>query len=219
MFILYAIPLGLVLGLAIGGRLEGLAAVRFRWAPIALAGLALQVVLFSAPVAERIGAAGTPLYVGSTVLVLVALLRNLAIPGLSLVALGALSNLAAIVANSGSMPASPEALATLGKTIRDEYSNSVVVPDPALAPLTDVFAMPSWLPLANVFSIGDVLIGIGVAVAIAVAMRRGAAEIRRQKYPGPGTDGPWPPSDGEPYGAADGDNRHPLTKPSRANPS
>ncbi len=218
MFILYAIPLGLLLGLALGGRIEGLAAVRFRWAPVALAGLALQVALFSAPVAERIGAAGTPLYVGSTVLVLVALLRNLAIPGLSLVALGAVSNLAAIVSNGGSMPASPDALAALGKTIGDEYSNSVVVPDPALALLTDVFAMPPWLPLANVFSIGDVLIGIGVAVAIAVAMR-GTSAIRRQKYPDPGTDGPWPPPGGEPYGAADGDNRRPLTKPSRANPS
>ena len=27
------------------------------------------------------------------------------------------------------------------------------------APLTDIFALPAWLPFANVFSIGDVLIG------------------------------------------------------------
>ena len=31
--------------------------------------------------------------------------------------------------------------------------------------------MPAWMPLSNVFSIGDVLIGAGVAVAIAAAMR------------------------------------------------
>jgi multisubunit Na+/H+ antiporter MnhE subunit len=47
------------------------------------------------------------------------------------------------------------------------------VAEPALAPLTDLFAMPAWLPWSNVFSIGDLLIGAGVAVAIAAAMRTG----------------------------------------------
>ena len=31
---------------------------------------------------------------------------------------------------------------------------------------------PNWLPLANVFSLGDVLIGVGIAVAIVFGMRR-----------------------------------------------
>ena len=193
MFILYAIPIGILLGLVVGGRIDGLSAIQFRWAPVALAGLVIQVVLFSGPVAESIGDAGTPLYVGSTVLVLAALLRNLRMPGLPLVAVGAMSNLAAIVANGGSMPASADALAALGKSIRDEYSNSVLLPDPALAPLTDVFAMPGWMPMANVYSIGDVLIGVGVGIAIAVAMRRGASGNLPPKYPDRGTDEPWPP--------------------------
>jgi hypothetical protein len=30
--------------------------------------------------------------------------------------------------------------------------------------------MPTWLPIANVFSAGDVLIGIGVAIAIVAGM-------------------------------------------------
>ena len=34
-----------------------------------------------------------------------------------------------------------------------------------------MFALPAWLPFANVFSVGDVLIGIGVAATIALAMR------------------------------------------------
>ena len=45
--------------------------------------------------------------------------------------------------------------------------------DPALRPLTDVYALPAGFPLANVFSVGDVLIGVGIAVTIAAAMRRG----------------------------------------------
>ena len=51
------------------------------------------------------------------------------------------------------------------------FSNSVVMADPALWPLTDIFALPTWVPFANVFSIGDVLIGAGVALTIALGMR------------------------------------------------
>jgi hypothetical protein len=74
------------------------------------------------------------------------------------------------------MPANPTALATLGMGIGPR-TNSVVVARPSLEPLTDLFATPSWLPAANVFSVGDVLIGLGIAVAIASAMR--AAGSRR----------------------------------------
>jgi len=170
MFILYAVVAGLVVGLVLGGRLESIAETRFRWGWLALVALAIQLVLFS-PLAAGLGEASRWIYVGSTVLVVVVVLANIRIPGLPIVLLGALSNLAAIVANGGSMPASPAALAAVGATIHTGPTNSVVVVQPALEPLTDIFAMPAWLPLANVFSIGDVLIGVGVAVAIAAAMR------------------------------------------------
>jgi uncharacterized protein DUF5317 len=91
------------------------------------------------------------------------------------VALGAASNLAAIVANGGYMPAGRGALEALGKTDPTIYSNSASIEHPALEPLTDIFALPAWLPSANIFSIGDVLIAMGVAVVIVAAMRRGPA--------------------------------------------
>jgi len=50
-----------------------------------------------------------------------------------------------------------------------------VLADPAFAPLTDIFALPDWLPFANVFSIGDVLIAIGVAIVVAWGMGRRTA--------------------------------------------
>jgi len=93
--------------------------------------------------------------------------------GVPLIAVGAALNILAIVANGGAMPASPVALAALGFGVGGN-TNSVVVANPALAALTDVFAMPAWLPLANVFSVGDVLIGAGLAVAVASAMRSGS---------------------------------------------
>jgi hypothetical protein len=127
--------------------------------------------LFSGPVADRVGALGPPIYVASTALVLVAVLANRAIRGMAIVAFGAASNLVAIVANGGFMPASQAAMDALGKSDPTTYSNSDIVADPVLAPLTDVFALPAWLPFANVFSIGDLLIGVGVVVVIVAAMR------------------------------------------------
>jgi hypothetical protein len=169
MFILYAIPIGIVVGYLLGGRLDRLSTIRFRWAPLALLGLAVQIALFSDPLAGVIGDAGPPIYVASAAVVLVAVLRNLDIAGLPIVALGAGSNLLAIVANGGFMPADPAAAAVIGGI--SPNSNSTVMTDPALAPLTDIFAIPAWVPFANVFSVGDVMLGLGIAITIAAGMR------------------------------------------------
>ncbi|HET9757431.1 MAG TPA: DUF5317 domain-containing protein [Candidatus Limnocylindrales bacterium] len=174
MFIILAVPIGLVLGFLMGGRLDRLSEIRFEWAWLAVVGLAVQVLLFSTPIGGSFrGGVGEAIYVASTGLVLVAVWRNLRVPGLALVALGAISNLAAIVANGGVMPTTPEALAAAGLDPLDGFSNSAVLEDPAVAPLTDIFALPPWLPFANVFSIGDVLIALGVVIVVAIGMRRG----------------------------------------------
>lgn len=171
MFILYAILIGLLAGFLAGGRLSGLAAIQLHWSWVMLAGLLVQVVLFSETVSARIGSLGPPIYVASTALVIGAVLANRAVRGMLIVVVGATSNLAAIVANGGYMPADPAAVAALGAAHPTAYSNSTIVSDPVLAPLTDIFVLPSWVPFANVFSVGDVLIGIGVGVVIVTAMR------------------------------------------------
>ena len=183
MFILYAIAIGLVLGLVAGGRAAGLANLPIRWAWPMVAGLLIQVALFSAPVTDRIGALGPPIYVVSTAVVLTAIWINRRIPGMLIVAIGATCNLSAIVANGGYMPADPAAMAALGRGDPTTYSNSAIVPHPALWPLTDIFALPRWLPFTNVFSVGDVLIGIGVAIVIVVAMRRSSSSRDLQAGP------------------------------------
>jgi hypothetical protein len=174
MFILYAVVAGLLVGLLAGGRPANLAALQIRWPGLIAAGLVAQLVLFSDPVAQRVGDLGPALYVGSTVLVIAAVARNLPIAGMPVVLAGAIANLTAVVANGGSMPASHAALEIAGRLTPRIYSNSSAVTDPALWPLTDVFALPSWVPLANVFSVGDVMIGAGIAVVIVLALRRRA---------------------------------------------
>jgi hypothetical protein len=174
MFMLAALPIGLLIGRLTGGSLEALSRFRFRWAALAITGLLVQVVLFSEAGDALAGDLGPAIYVVSTAAVLVAVIPNLALGGMPAVALGALSNLAAIIANGGFMPASAEALAAAGLDGPGSHTNSIVLEQPNLEPLTDIHAIPAGIPLANVFSVGDVVIGIGVAWAIAAAMRRPA---------------------------------------------
>ena len=172
MFMLYAVGLGVLCSLLVRGRLAGLTELRFHWPLLALGGLLVQVLLFSTPLTELVGDNGAPVYVTSSAAVLAVVVRNRRIAGMPIVALGAASNLAAILANGGWMPASRDALVSLGSVIGPEYSNSRVFAAPALPFLTDAFALPRWVPLANVFSVGDLVIGLGVFVAIVAAMYR-----------------------------------------------
>lgn len=173
MFLLYAVVLGLVLGLLVGGRPRGLATFQFRWAWLAFLGFAIQVVLFTEFVSARVGPVLGPIvYIGSTAIVLVAVLRNLRLAGMPIVALGAASNLAAILANGGYMPVDPGAREAVGQDTATVYSNTREMTEPALRFLTDVIPLPDWLPFTNVISVGDILIGIGAAAAIAIPMWR-----------------------------------------------
>lgn len=171
MFMLWAIPAGILVGLLLSGRFSNLATFRFRWGWLAVGGLIVQLALFT-PTGEGLaGDAGPVLYLASTLVVFVAVLRNVRMPGMLVVLLGAASNLLAIAANGGYMPADATAMELAGLPPGD-HANSVVLADPALLPLTDIFAIPSGLPMANVFSVGDVLIFVGIVWAIAAAMRR-----------------------------------------------
>ncbi|TME13569.1 MAG: hypothetical protein E6I65_00060 [Chloroflexi bacterium] len=174
---LWAIPAGIVVGLLAGGRLDGMSGFRFRWAPLAIGGLLVQVVLFTPTGDHLSGSLAPAIYVASTLAVFAAVLRNVRLPGMAIVALVSLSNLAAITANGGAMPADPAALAAAGLDGAGSHTNSVVVPDPVLRPLTDIFAIPAGVPFANVFSVGDVLIGVGIVFVIAAAMRRVPASM------------------------------------------
>lgn len=175
MIFLAAVVIGFAIGLLRGGSVDRLADLRLRWWPLAVLGLLAQVAVFSGPVAsalEDAGPVGPVLYVTSTAAVGFVVLANVRVPGLAILAAGAALNLAAILANGGVMPADPGALAAAGLGPASGYSNSAVLADPALRPLTDIFAVPAGVPLANVFSVGDVLIGLGIVVAIASAMGR-----------------------------------------------
>jgi len=182
-FILYAVIVGLAIGLLSGGSAARLGELRFAWAPLIAVGMAVQLALFSTPLGDALGPAAPAVYIASNVAVLAAVWRNLAIPGLALVLVGGAANLLAIIVNGGYMPVSPGALAAMGRLPREGYSNSRLVDGVVLGPLTDLFAMPTWVPAANVFSLGDVLIGVGAAIAVVAAMHGRAPRVERAPSP------------------------------------
>jgi hypothetical protein len=174
MLLLYAVIIGLVAGLISGGKFAALGSTHIRLWPVALIGLFAQLLLFGSPLAAVVGPWGPSLYVLSTVLVLMALVYNLRQPGFWLIILGALANFTVIVLNGGQMPASPEAwqaLTGVAAVPTTDFSNSALSgPSTVLAFLGDNFVLPRPFPLANVFSIGDVLIGVGGALFVFQSM-------------------------------------------------
>jgi hypothetical protein len=146
-----------------GGSLRRLADLRFRGTWVLVAALVAQVVAIEVvPGANHglLSAVHLATYVAAGWYVVL----NRRIPGLWVVALGAASNGVAIAVNGGTLPASRAALETAGIHLQPgEFVNSGVLEHPHLGFLGDVFAIPAGVPLANVFSVGDVLIVLGVA--------------------------------------------------------
>jgi hypothetical protein len=87
---------------------------------------------------------------------------NWQVPGLIIIALGGFLNGITITLNGGTLPALPSALRAAGlNSHAGEFTNSGPLAHPVLPWLGDVFAWPTPLPLANVFSVGDLLIVLG----------------------------------------------------------
>lgn len=175
MLLLYSIAAGLLIGRALGGRVRNLEHVRFVWWELALAGLAVQLLLFADPIQERVGAEGPFIYVISTLAVLVALLRNLRLRGLAVIAAGALLNLIPILTNGGYMPSSPEVwreLTGVAAVPVAFYSNVTLIGPGTWFPfLGDIFVFPRPLPMATAFSLGDAVIAAGAVIFLVSAMR------------------------------------------------
>jgi hypothetical protein len=174
MLLVYAVAIGLVAGILTRGRLSALGSVHIRLWPVALVGLLFQALLFSSPLAASVGRLGPSLYVVSTTLVFMSLVVNLRQPGFWLIVTGAFCNFLAIIVNGGYMPASPDAFAALqgmAAIPTTDYTNSMIATGgTVLGFLGDNFVLPRPFPLANVFSVGDVLIGIGGAWFVVATM-------------------------------------------------
>ena len=154
-----------------GGRLSRLADLDFRRAWLALAAIVVQVLIIS--IVPGIGKdLSEQIHLASYLLLGAFLVVNRHIPGLLVIAGGGALNFAAIVTNGGVMPADPDALAAAGiPQDATEFANSAPAEGAPLGFLGDVFHTPGWLPIHNVFSVGDLVIVLGAFLLLQRACR------------------------------------------------
>jgi hypothetical protein len=158
-------------GYLMGGRLSNLAGLRIRWAPLAIVGLAMQMV-------NPPGRWPLAMLLGSFILLSIFAVANIQTPGFGLIAIGVAMNFLVIGSNGG-MPVSTQALVASGQadTVADLTNDADSYVKHHLADdgdvvlfLGDVIALPP--PVAQAISLGDVFTYGGVAVVIVSGMRR-----------------------------------------------
>lgn len=172
MVFLDSVLVALALGILLGGSPAALGELRIRRTWLAYSAIALQVVAFPSNVLPWSTPDGVArgLWLLSYAMLIALILQNRHIRGIGVVAAGLVCNLVAIIANGGLMPVTEDALRDAGLSY-DVRNNSVSLAEPHLSALVDRFAAPEWLPLGNVFSVGDVLIGVGIVIVIVLAMQ------------------------------------------------
>lgn len=181
MFLLLAIICAVILGLMRGGSLIRLTELPLRYGWLILIVFLLQVITFS-PQFEKLGWSdryGVYLYISSLLLLLLVVGLNLSLGGMKVLGLGLVLNFLVIAANGGYMPVPLANLSRAGMLHQAEmlqerghFSNlTALTSETRLSFLADIFVIPSYLPLANVFSLGDVFIGIGAFILVLRAMQ------------------------------------------------
>jgi hypothetical protein len=179
MILLAAVVAALGVGFVRGGRLESLANVSLRWGMLALVVFGLQAgaIYTSGDWSESAW-----LFPATYLVLLVVAWQNRKRPGIMVLGLGLVLNLAVMTANGGLMPITPEAIAQAGYVSSPEVvplrvklnaTKDVAMPqeEALLWPLSDIFVVPKELPIKGVFSLGDVLIALGMFRFVQVAMQ------------------------------------------------
>jgi MFS family permease len=158
---------GLALACAAGARPWLLLEVHLRWTGLVVAALALQLAVFAFGVRPPAPLTITETHLASYALLIVFAARNVRIPGFMFAAAGLASNALVIFANGGRMPVAHAAAVESGSALHGIRENVVSAAGSTRLPfLGDVFAVPQRFPLANTFSIGDVLLVAGFTLFV-----------------------------------------------------
>jgi len=176
-----------------GGRLSALADLRFRGVGLLVGALGVQVLILAVLDEAEATLLGT-VYIATFLVAGAFILANRRVPGVLLLGLGGALNATAIIANGGVMPARAGALEAAGRPVVEEsFRNSAAVADPHLPWLGDTFAIPAGVPLANVFSVGDVVLVLGALVLLHVTCETApGAALSRRRSGSPDRQAPQP---------------------------
>lgn len=181
---------GVLAGLARGGRFENLGKLRFRWPWLVFLGLVLQISaeLFAGFVFPNLrdDGRGLAILLSSYVLLIGFVIANRRVAGMLLIGAGLALNLLVIGVNDG-MPVSVPAAEVAGFDPEGYLERAVkhrrMGPGTRLKFLGDIIPVPV---LRNAVSIGDVVLGIGIFVMVERSIRY-APRRRRSRS---GSSGP-----------------------------
>ena len=205
MYALIAVVVGLVAGLARGGRFSHLASRPFRFGWLLVSGLVLQVLTELAHLPHLLDM--TAVLVSYATLAMFAA-GNLNLGGMGLVAVGLLLNIVPIALNGG-MPVRPSAIVRSGivrradqvHTLRFGGKRHLERPGDQMMVLADI--LPDWV-FHEVLSFGDLVLSMGIA-AVVVNLLQPPRRHRRLARP-PDTEGSaWTgTSNGGSHGSSNG---------------
>ncbi|MEA3460174.1 MAG: DUF5317 domain-containing protein [Chloroflexota bacterium] len=182
MILLLALLATILIGLARGGKLSRVGDIPLRWGWMPVIAFAMQsYLIFHAPVEKFGGISGVRevAFVLSYLLLLIAVWKNHQLPGVKIIGLGLLLNLAVMAANGGLMPITPEALLRAGQEhlapglqsgIKVDDSKDIILSrdETRLWALSDIFVLS--FPIRSVLSVGDILVAVGAFVLLQEAM-------------------------------------------------
>lgn len=154
------LAIGVVAGLATGGRLRNWLDAPFRWPAVVIGALLIREAVGLTPL-NRIDALRYVYVLSVLVLLGWTAWHVKRMPGVWIVSIGAAMNLVVSAANDFRMPVTP---AGAGRLVQIGHSGQYVLMDSStrLAWLGDWIVLPTWL--GGTYSPGDVVVGLGAGV-------------------------------------------------------
>ena len=161
---LFAMVLGLVFGLLVGGRITNLSRLRFRWPWVLVAAVLIREAVLLTPL-NRIDGAQYVYVLALAAIVVWTIAHFGRLPGVWLLTAGAALNLLVIASNSGRMPVASELAGALARHgTLGQYT--------VMTSATHLNLLGDWIwlnPLPEAYSPGDVLIAVGLAILVFVS--------------------------------------------------
>jgi|SRR5450759_1897826 len=171
MLLLVALVIGLLAGIATGGKLGNVANLSIRWPWLVVAALVVREAAILSPLS---GVDGVQyLYVAAlAALVAWTAWHTTRLRGAWIVAIGAALNLLVVIVNGARMPVATE---LAGRLVERGHIGQYVV----MGSGTNLGWLGDWIgvpgPLGGAYSPGDVVIAIGIAAVAFFATRQGPA--------------------------------------------
>lgn len=166
---LEAVVIGIVIGLARGGRIAYLAEMRLKHVNLFLVGLAIQILPFFFGSIDFFRAGARYMSFAGYMVIVLFLILNLKSKGVFVILVGAFMNVIALLTHDYRMPisfdgASEKMLGLKLQVLSGQVNNYLQIDefDSIWDYLGKIIPMPNWYPLIPILSMADIVIAVGI---------------------------------------------------------